>query len=171
MATLTETDLTKVSTDAAEHLVDAYYGALNGARSKISAFYVPTTTLPDGRILPHISFNGELLQDSNLLQERFVKQMPWTHFEPQSVNVHVLNPSLSPLDTSASKRDREHNMSFTVQVSGYVRLVERKDGPMRGFSDSLVMVPNKEEVGGRGTGRQGEGKRWLIQSQNLRFVV
>ena len=168
MATLTETDYTRVSTDAGEHFVDLYYTALNGSRNHIKSFYVPTSTA--GRALPHISFNGELIQDASVFQERFEKQMPWTHFEPQSVNVHVMNPSMNPTD-GKSKRDAERNMSLAVQVSGYVRLAERKEGPMRGFSDSFVLVPNKEEVGGRGTGKQDHGKKWLIQTQNFRFVV
>lgn len=170
MATLTETDYARVSTDAGEHFVDLYYTTMNGSRNQIKSFYVPTTTVASGRGLPHISFNGELLQDAGVFQERFEKQMPWTHFEPQSVNVHVMNPSMTPLE-GKSKKDAERNMSLTVQVSGYVRLVERKEGPMRGFSDSFILVPNKEEAGGRGTGKQGHGKQWLIQSQNFRFVV
>ena len=171
MATLTETEYTRISTEASEHFVDAFYTALNGSRNQIASFYVPTTALSPDRSLPHISYNGELLQSAGAFQERFEKQMPWTHFEPQSVDVHVLNPSLTPVSGNASKRDLERNMSLTVQVSGYVRLAERKEGPMRGFSDSFVLVPNKEEVGGRGTGRQDHGKRFLIQSQNFRFVV
>ena len=85
------------------------------------------------------------------------------------MNAHVLNPNLNPGD-GKSKKDAEHNMSVTVQVSGYVRLIERKEGPMRGFSDSFVLVPNTE-VGGRATGKQDTGQKWLIQSQNFRFVV
>lgn len=161
-----------MSTTAAENFVNDFYTSLNGSRGQIASFYVPSNNPSTGRVLPHISFNGEQLQDANVLQDRFQKQMPWTHFEPQSVNVHVLNPSINPIDSSkVSKRELEQNMSFTVQVSGYVRLVERRDGPMRGFSDNFVLVPNQEEVGGRGTGKQGEGRKWLIQSQNLRFVV
>jgi len=169
MATLTETDLTRVSTEAGEQFVDHYYLALNGTRSTIKSFYVPTVTHAAGRGLPSISYNGELIQDAGAFQERYEKEMPWTHFEPQSVNVHVMNPSLTA--DAKTKRDAERNMSMVVQVSGYVRIAERKDGPMRGFSDSFVLVPNKEEVGGRGTGKQDFGKRFLIQSQNFRFVV
>lgn len=171
MATLTETDYARLSTEAGEHFADQYYTTLNGSRHQIKSFYVPTNTPANGRGVPHISFNGEFLQDAGAFQERFEKQMPWTHFEPQSVNVHVLNPSLAPLDGKPSKRELERNVSLTVQVSGYVRLAERKEGPMRGFSDSFVLVPNKEDVGGRGTGKQDQGRRWLIQSQNFRFVV
>ena len=171
MAALTETDYARVSTDAGEHFVDLYYTCLNASRNQLKSFYVPATTVTAGRGLPHISFNGELIQDAAVLQEKFEKEMPWTHFEPQSVNVHVMNPSMVPLDSKATKRDAEKNMSLAVQVSGYVRLVERKEGPMRGFSDSFVLVPNKEEVGGRSTGKLDHGKKWLIQSQNFRYVV
>lgn len=170
MATLTETDYTRVATETAEHFIDSYYNALNGVRKQISSFYIPTTTVANGRGLPHISFNGELVQDASVFQDTFEKQMPFTYFEPQSVNAQVLNPVLNSGDNK-TKKDAERNMSIAVQVSGYVRLVERKDGPMRGFSDSFVLVPNKEEVGGRGTGKQDQGHRWLIQSQNFRFVV
>ncbi|KAK5164150.1 uncharacterized protein LTR77_010241 [Saxophila tyrrhenica] len=171
MATLTETDYTRVSTDTGEQFVDAYYTALDGSRNQIKSFYVPTAPIVNGRGVPHISYNGEVLQDASIFQERFEKQMPWTHFEPQSVNVHVMNPSMASLGDKPSKRDAERNMSLVVQVSGFVRLHERKEGPVRGFSDSMVLVPNKEEVGGRGTGKQDHGRRWLIQSQNFRFVV
>ena len=170
MATLTETDYTRVSTEASEQFVDAYYIALNASRSQLSSFYVPTNAVASGRSLPHISFNGELISDAAAFQELFEKQMPWTHFDPQSVNVHVMNPSMGTVE-GKGKRDAEWNMSLTVQVSGYVRLVERKDGPMRGFSDNFVLVPNKEEVGGKGTGKQEQGRKWLIQSQNFRYVV
>lgn len=170
MATLTETDYTRLSTDAAEHFVDQYYTTLNGPRNQLKSFYVPTANPANGRSLPHISYNGELLQDASIFQERFEKQMPWTHFEPQSVNVHVMNPSMEPVQ-GTGKREAERNMSLTIQVSGYVRLAERKEGPMRGYSDSFVLVPNKEVMGGRGTSKQDTGRRFLIQSQNFRFVV
>ncbi len=162
MTTLSETDLTRVSTSAAETFADSYYTALNASRSQLSSFYLPSPT--------KISYNGEPLTPTEL-QTRYEKSMPWTHFEPQSVNVHVLNSSLAPLDAKAAKRDAERNMSLVVQVSGYVRLVERGTGPMRAFSDSVVLVPDREEVGGRGKGKLEEGRKWVIQSQNFRFVV
>lgn len=171
MATLTETDLVRASTEAGEHFVDTYYSALNGQRSTIKQYYVHTTPSPNGRQLPHISYNGQLIEDAGAFQETFEKQMPYTHFEPQSLDVHVMNPSTAPLEGKATKRDAERNVSLTVQVSGYVRLVERKEGPMRGFSDSFVLVPNTEEASGRGAGKADSGKKWLIQTQNFRFVV
>lgn len=170
MATLTETDYTRASTDVAEHFADAYYTALNGSRNQLASFYVPANTLPSGRGLPHISYNGDVINDATVFATRFENDMPWTHFEPQSLDVHVLNRALTPVE-GKSKKELERNMSLTVQVSGYVRLYERKDGPMKGFSDSFVLVPNKEEVGGKGTGKSGHGRQWVIQSQNMRFVT
>lgn len=171
MATLTDTDLTRVSTDAAEKFIDAYYTALNGARETITTYYVPSNVLASGKTLPQITINGEVVTDAAALQERFKTQMPWTHYEPQSLNAHVLNPSITPLDAKAGKKERERNISVLVQVSGYVRLIERKDGPMRGFSETMVLVPNTEEAGGKGTGKTGQGRQWVIQSQTFRFVV
>ena len=170
MATLTETDYTRASTDVAESFADAYYTALNGSRNQLASFYVPPVTQPSGRGLPHISYNGDVLNDATVFATRFEKEMPWTHFEPQSLDVHVLNRALTPVE-GKSKKELEWNMSLTVQVSGYVRLYERKDGPMKGFSDSFVLVPNKEEVGAKGNGKSGQGRQWVIQTQNMRFVT
>lgn len=170
MVTLTETDYTRASTDAAESFADAYYTALNGSRNQLASFYVPPVTQPSGRGLPHISYNGDVINDATVFATRFEKEMPWTHFEPQSLDVHVLNRALTPVE-GKSKKELEHNMSLTVQVSGYVRLYERKDGPMKGFSDSFVLMPNKEEVGAKGNGKSGQGRQWVIQTQNMRFVT
>ncbi|KAK6435839.1 hypothetical protein LTR95_007976 [Oleoguttula sp. CCFEE 5521] len=164
MASLTEADYTRISTAAAETFTDAYYTALNASRTTLSTFYLPlSTTSP--RPLPHISYNGTLVPSPTDLQTTFIKDMPYTHYEPQSVDVHVLNPVLAVLGEGATKRERERNMSLVVQVSGYVRLFERKEGVMRGFSDSFVLVPNE------GVGKDGQGRQWVIQTQNFRFVT
>ena len=170
MATLSYADQARVSTAAGEEFADAFYTALNSARKQISSFYVPNSPPTDEHRFPHISYNGELTLDAGRFQERFEKEMPYTYFEPQSLNVHVLNTCIEPPEGKA-KRELERNMSLAVQVSGYVRLVERREGPMRGFSDNFVLVPNKGETGGKGTGKQDEGRRYLIQSHNFRFVV
>jgi NTF2-related export protein 1/2 len=166
MATLTETDYTRVSTDAAERFVDMYYSSLESNRGAIHTFYMPATTQANGRTLPNITYNGEQIADPSTFQERWQKQMPRTHFQAQSVNVHVMNPVLAPND-SKRKQDAERNMSLIVQVSGSIRLGEPKEGPLRGFSDSFVLVPNTDQV----VGKTDHGKRWLIQSQTFRFVV
>ncbi|GAB7366674.1 hypothetical protein MBLNU230_g8657t1 [Neophaeotheca triangularis] len=161
MATLTETDLTRVSTETADNFAEEYYSALNGAKDTLTRFYLAPTTVP--RPLPHVSYNGEVITDPAEIQMRFEKQMPYCFFEAESVNAHVLNPALEPLQ-GGSKKDAEMNMSLIVQVSGSVRLIERKEGPLRGFSDSFVLVPNREAA-------TTNKKSWLIQTQNFRFVV
>lgn len=172
--TLTEDELTRVSTQAAETLTDSYYNALNNARHTLSTFYLPTQTLPSGRSLPVITYNGTQSSDPLSFQKTFESQMPYTYFDVQSLNAHVINPAITPTDPSAgatSQKDKEANISVLVQVSGSVRLIERKDGPLKGFADTLVLVPNKEAVGAKGKAKSGEGRSWVVQSQNFRFVV
>lgn len=171
MAALSGTDAIRVSTEAAEAFTDAYYTALNGARNTLATFYVPATTV-NGRPTPHISYNGEQIDSGPDIQHIFENDMPWTHFEPQSVNAHYLKPIAKPSesDGKASKKDLERKLAVTVQVSGYVRLEERLTGPMRGFSDSFLLTP-KEDDGIGGGKAKGEQKSWLISSQHFRFVV
>ena len=133
---------------------------------------MPQTALPSGKTLPLITYNGTQLTDPTEFESLYANQMPFAFFEVQSFNATVLNPMLTPMDVEKAKpKDIENNMSVLVQVSGFVRLMERKEGPMRGFSDTLVLVPNKEEVGAKGKDKTGEGKSWVIQTQNFRFVV
>lgn len=166
---LSETDKTRLATDTAESFTDAFYTALTSARQTLATFYVPVSTPTPGRTLPHICYNGDVTEDASEFQIKF-NQMPFTFYEVQSLDAHVLNPSIDP-EAAKTQKDAERNCSISVQVSGYVRLMERKDGPIKGFADHLVLVPNKESVGGRGTGKTGEGRQWLIQTQNFRFVV
>ncbi|KAG9555582.1 hypothetical protein KCU71_g14525, partial [Aureobasidium melanogenum] len=169
--TLGEDTLTRVSASAAETFTDAYYVALNSARGSLADYYVPKTVLPSGKLLPQIAYNGTVISDPDEFSNTYTTQMPYTFFEVQSINAHVLNQALAPIGKTAKPKEQETNMSILVQVSGYVRLIERKEGPMRAFSDTLVLVPNKEEAGAKGKGKTGEGKSWLIQNQNFRFVV
>jgi len=163
-APLTETDYTKLATDIAERFTETYYSALSGARGSIKTFYVAAIAQDDGRGLPNITYNGELFHDPATFQDRWVKDMPRTHVEAQSLNVHVLNPSIKPTE-GMKKKDAARNMSLIVQVSGSMRIGQPKEGPLRGFSDSFVLVPNEE------LGKQDVGRQWVIQSQTFRFVV
>ncbi|PNS17768.1 hypothetical protein CAC42_3163 [Sphaceloma murrayae] len=173
-ATLADDDLNRVATTASEEFTDLYYNALNSARNTIASFYVPTSTISPGRDLPLITYNGTQLSSADAFQATF-EQMPFTFFEIQSLNVHVTNPHITNVETQNNgkprTKDLEQNISLLIQASGYVRLQERKEGPMRGFSDTMVLVPNKEDVGGKGKAKSGEGRSWLIQTQNFRFVV
>ncbi|KAF7195993.1 hypothetical protein HII31_02619 [Pseudocercospora fuligena] len=169
---LSDTDRVKISTEVAEEFIEAYYTALNSssARNTIASFHIPPIPgSTPSRNLPIINYNGDLSNDGNTFQTKF-SEMPYTFYEAQSVNVQVLNPCMDP-NGAKTRKEAERNMSLAVQVSGHVRLNERKEGPLRGFSDDMVLVPNKEAVGGKGTGKTGEGRQWLIQTQNFRFVV
>lgn len=163
---LSQTDLTKVATETAESFIDTYYTALKtaGGRNTIASFYCPpfAGTTPS-RNLPIINYNGDLTNDPQLFQKKY-SEMPYTHFEVQSLNSQIINPSLDPeVAKEGRKRDLERNVSIGVQVSGYVRLNERKEGELRGFSEEFVLVPGKEPA--------GKGRPWVIQMQNFRFVV
>ncbi|KAF2725625.1 hypothetical protein K431DRAFT_280985 [Polychaeton citri CBS 116435] len=167
--TLTEVDFTRIASEASEQFTEEYYSALDGARDTLVNYYVPSQSQPTGRTMPHISYNGDSVEDPMTFQQAYVNEMPWTHFEIQSLNAHIVNPKLSPTE-GKTKKELERNVSISVQVSGSVRLHERASGPVKSFSDSFVLVPNKEELGAKGTGKQDHGKRWLIQSQTFRFV-
>jgi NTF2-related export protein 1/2 len=137
---------------------------------------VPPTTLPDGKTLPVLTFNGNIIPDPTALQTMFTTQMPTAHYEVQSYDAQVINPAYATAETQAAGvvggvapagGDGRANISLLVLVSGYVRYGENvKEAAMRGFSESFVLVPNLalERTRGKGDG-------WLIQSQNFRLVV
>lgn len=124
------------------------------------------TELPSGRSLPLISYNGNQVASPEAFQKTYENDVPFTYFDVQSYNVVVVNPQVTPLDASAKQKEREQNISLLLQVSGSVRLLERKEGPIRGFSDQIVLVPNTTAARSKAGGRA-----WVVQSQNFRFVV
>lgn len=125
--------------------------------------------MPDGKTLPSITFNGNLLPDATAFQTLFEKQMPNARYEVQGYDCHPLNlnyPSSTPTGNASSSGK---NMSILVSTSGYVRFGEGRDGAMRGFSESIVLVPNTDEANKK---IRGKGRReWLVQSQNFRLTV
>ena len=141
---------------------------MRSSRSTLDAYYVPKTTLPDGKSIPSIALNGAILEDGVAVQKFFIEEMPFTHYEIQSVDCHVLNPNLNPLE-SGRKVEAERNMSLLVSVSGWVRLQEAAKGPTRGFSETFVLVPN-EEYSKKKVPNTNK-KSWLIQTQNFRYVT
>lgn len=130
---------------------------------------MPVTALPTGSSLPRITYNGEIIESPTVLEARY-KDLPRTRTECQSLNVHVMNPAIMPLEATARTEEKRNNISCLVQVSGSFKMLDSSDPP-RGFSDSIVIVPNKTELGGKGKGRSGEGRQWVIQSQNYRIVT
>ena len=155
-------------TKAAESFAESYYLALRASRATLASFYLPKAELPDGKTIPSIVLNGAVFDDGLAVQKIFIEEMPFTHYELQSVDCHVLNPNLKPLE-SGSKAEAERNMSLLVSVSGWVRLQEPIKGPTRGFSESFVLVPNEEYP--KGKAPKTDKKSWLIQTQNFRYVT
>ena len=150
---------------AATDFVESFYSALESSRSSISSFYAST--------LSTILFNGNAVPDGSSVQDIFVNQMPPTHYEVQSFDCQIINPSYPattgiPVGSAAAVR----NMSLLVTVSGYVEFGDHREmqgSPNRGFSETFVLVPDSVEPrpGAKGRGK----KQWLIQSQNFRLVV
>ncbi|KAI9693926.1 MAG: hypothetical protein M1822_003197 [Bathelium mastoideum] len=153
---------------AAESFAESYYVAIRSARSTLASFYMNKTELPDGKSIPSIVLNGAVLNDGTTVQKFFIEEMPFTHYEIQSVDCHVLNPNLKPLQ-SGRKAEAERNMSLLVTVSGWVRLQEAGKGPTRGFSETFVLLPNEEYS--RQKVPKTDKKSWLIQTQNFRYVT
>ncbi|KAI9834824.1 MAG: hypothetical protein M1819_002732 [Sarea resinae] len=159
---------TKVSTEAAERFTESYYPALKSNRETLSSYYIPPSAMPDGKPLPAIVFNGNVIPDPATFQNMFVKEMPPTHYEVQSFDCQVLNPNLLAGGPDANTGGSGKNMTILLVVSGYVRIGEPREGPMRGFSDSIVLVPNPDKTAEKG---RAPRSKWLIQSQTSRFVV
>ncbi|KAF2090487.1 nuclear transport factor 2 domain-containing protein [Saccharata proteae CBS 121410] len=157
--------------EAAETLSDTYYPALQNARHTLHTFYLPHTTLPDGKIVPSIVWNGNVFDDPIKFQKMFEAEMPYTFYDVQSLDVQVLNPRLGlPHGAEDNEEQRKKwkdvdNVSLLVMVSGFMRLEERRDGPTKMFSETFVLVPNPERGGKK------DVRKWLIQTQNLRYVV
>ena len=124
--------------------------------------------MPDGKSLPLIVFNGNVIPDASSFQMLFEKQMPNAHYDVQSYDCHALNPSY-PTASGDTAPAAGRNMSVLVSASGYVRYGQARDGAMRGFSESVILVPNTDV---QNTRLKGSGRKdWLIQSQNFRLTI
>jgi NTF2-related export protein 1/2 len=141
---------------------------LNSNRSTISSFYLqPTATSP---LSADISLNGNVIPDPKAIQNFFETQMPKAHYEVQSYDVQVLNPNynIGVADDALGPDKSGAKMSLLILVSGNVRYGgEIKDAVMRGFTETVILVPNPESAKQKGRGAKG----WLIQSQNFRLVL
>jgi len=166
--------LTTASSEATENFLDNYYVALQGSRHTITSYYCPYERNPQGKELPGIVWNGNVFHTAEDYQKMFEECMPFTHYDVQSFDCHVLNPTALAPDklkggSGDPDKDIERRMSIVVLVSGTLRLEEPKTGPLRQFSETFVLVPNPEKAPGKGP--KAEKKGWLIQNQNFRYVV
>lgn len=108
--------------------------------------------------------------------------MPAARYEVQSFDCQVLNPNYpaapgtnqappqAPATRGGGAQQAAKNMSVLVLISGHVRFGESRDLPPRGFSETIVLVPN--QTAEQGVRKAGKARKdWLIQSQNFRLVV
>ncbi|KAG8533130.1 uncharacterized protein KY384_001913 [Bacidia gigantensis] len=121
--------------------------------------------MPDGKPIPIIVWNGNIIQDPSSLQRLFEEQMPKSYYKVQDYDCHVLNPNYDGEALQGGQTTTGKNMSILVTVSGSVKYGD--ETTPRGFSESFVLVPNLNNAD------HGEKKarQWLIQSQNFRLVV
>ena len=188
MATLTADTATKISTEglsensdlrdallqrlnvisAAGLFVDTYYHALSSSRADIVSFYMPVSAMPDGKPLPVIVYNGNVIPDPTTMETMFQEQMPETRYDIQDYDCQVLNPNYVAEGTQGSSPSSGKNMTILVTVSGSVKFGEPRAATSRGFSENFVLIPNPAAA----TNNRGKHiKAWLIQSQNFRLVV
>ena len=150
----------------AEDYVHEYYVALDRGRPSIASCFVPVTTLPDGQSLPSILYCGNIIPSPQDVQNLFEKEMPPMHLEVQSLDCQVINQNSA---SGVSAVSSGKNISVLVMVSGHAKVGPPKESELRGFSETLVLVPNPEAAQPKGRGKRS--KEWLIQSSNFRFVV
>ena len=129
---------------------------------------MPASTMPDGKPLPIIVFNGNIIPDPPKMQALFQEQMPEARYEVQDYDCQVLNPHFIAGEAQSSAPASGKNMTILLIISGYVKYGELRIAEVRGFSESFVLVPNV--VAAKNT-RGRPVKEWLIQSQNFRLVV
>ncbi|KAJ9645295.1 hypothetical protein H2199_003301 [Coniosporium tulheliwenetii] len=156
--------LTKVSAEVAETFVDAYYTALQGSRNTISSYYTPRKTLSDGKVVPVIVWNGNHIPDAAAMQKMFEETMPYTYYDVQSLDCDFVNTGLAVQAATEANAD----VVSKKELDQHSPVVVMR-GPDEGFSETFVLVPNEEKVTGKGKGK--EGRAWLIQNQNFRYVV
>ena len=125
--------------------------------------------MPDGKSLPAILFNGNVIADANAMQDMFEKKMPPTHYESQSYDCQVINRNFSTEGQPSTGAASGKNMTILIVVSGFVKMGPLKEAEMRGFSETFVLIPNPD---GAALKKRGKiFKEWLIQTQNFRLVV
>ena len=127
------------------------------------------TTMADGKSLPVIVYNGNVIEGPTAMQALFKDKMPDSLYEVQNFDCHVVNPHYVPEDSKGVIAETGKNMTILVSVSGEVKYGQIKTTPIpsRGFSESFVLVPNPAAAKNE---RKKPMKDWLIQSQNFRLV-
>ena len=125
--------------------------------------------MPDGKPLPTITYNGNVIASAADMQKMFQDRIPATRYEVQSFDCQVINPNYIAANSEAAISTTGKNMTILVSVSGFVKYGGNRDAPTRGFSESFVLVPNHDAAKAKNQGKNV--KNWLIQSQTFRLVV
>lgn len=152
---------------ASRKFVHEYYAALNGGRQEIENFYMDFIATPDGKSLPTIIYNGNVVPDRTAMQSLFQQQMPQTRYEVQSYDCHILNPDFVMEGVKAAATESGRNMSILLSVSGFVKYGESRSADPRGFSETFILIPNPAVAP---SARGKRSREWIIQSQTFRQV-
>ena len=100
-------------------------------------------------------------------QATIQQDFPVTFHKLNSVDCQVMNHHHYPVDiASAVKVSKDENMSLVVIVDGHVRLHQRGRGPVKQFSETFVLVRNRD-----GRSLISGKRKWLVQSQSCRHVA
>ena len=129
---------------------------------------MPAAAMPDGKPLPAIVYNGNVIADPTAMQKLFQEQMPKSEYFSQDYDCHVLNPNYIADGTQGALAASGKNMTILVTVSGYVKYGEARPMEPRAFSETFVLIPNPAAAGKT---RARHVNEWLIQSQNFRLVT
>lgn len=123
--------------------------------------------MPDGKPLPAIVFNGNIIPNPATMQSMFQEQMPKAEYVPGDYDCHVLNPNYIVEGVQTASHTSGKNMTILLTVSGSVKYGEARSVEPRGFSETFVLIPNPSAAA---SGRSRHVREWLIQSQSFRLV-
>jgi NTF2-related export protein 1/2 len=178
---------------AAEGFADLFYLAINKHDALFSFYATNSKFYREAGLTAEATINGQLLPSDaetspavayeELLRKQRIN--PATGhpsgkvvYEVHNVDVQVLNPDYTfacPESVARAHKDSSGNtpagaepaMQLLVQIGGSITFGAGKSARRKGFSESVVLIPNWE------TYRKGGSryaKRYLIQSQNFRSL-
>ncbi|KAK8017479.1 nuclear transport factor 2 domain-containing protein [Apiospora rasikravindrae] len=166
---------TQCATAAAQNFVDSFYETLQRGKSPAQYYVSSSTKLTTvGGLRPDISINGRVCGDVAEYEKLLEAQGTPVHYEIHSFDAQPLNPGyvigLTPAEqqqpvSSTRERDVAERLSFSVQVSGAVKLGKGEDVAEKDFNEAFVLVPHWEAQG-RNASRNM--RKWLVVSQNFR---
>lgn len=169
MAALPEDVKVKVSTSIAQDFIETYYPALNtkSGRSAIASFYVKSENSKSDIII-----NGNAISSPTDFQKLFETQVQKAQYDVQSYDAHILNSNYNFGGFShQTQPDKDgKRASVIVLVSGSVKYgKEDEEGDVRGFTETVVLVPNLELMGPKSM--KNKARKWSIASQNFRLIT